>query len=889
MDRTPHFDGDMKVVLRVIVLYVFLSTIWILFSDTLLGWIAPDVSAYARFQTYKGLAFILITAALFLLYIKPRIEALHKSQKTISTAEEELKRRLDYELATVKCMHLLLEQASMDEILPKILETVHAAVGNSRTYMFQNEDDPELGLCMSQIYEVVANGITQEIDNPLLKHLPYSEGAPALLGVLQSKKCYAHVVEELDDPERTILAEQGILSVLILPIYSGDNLWGFVGFDDCENVRQWQEDDINLLWIVADGIGEAIHRKKAEKELKESEERFKALHNASFGGITIHDKGIILDCNQGLSEISGYTIEELIGMNGLLLIAEGSRDTVMSNILSGFEKPYEVMGLRKDGTEYPVRLEAKNIPYKGKMVRVVEFRDITEQKKAEEALQRTTDRLMLAARAGGVGIWDYDIENNTLVWDEQMFRLYGITQDQFSEVYEAWRTGLHPDDVERGDSEIQMALRGEKEFDTEFRVLWPDGTIHNIRALAIVQHDGSGRPVRMIGTNWDITSQKQAEEELRESETKYRSLFNQSAEGIYLHDFEGKIIDVNNEAVRQSGYSKEELLDLTIFDFLPDEFDREDIMQQWSRRTPGTTVSLDARHIHRNGSVYPVEITSSCVQFGHRKLILAMVHDITERKKAEHSLIKAKMMAEENNRIKSEFLANMSHELRTPLTAILGFSDMLCFESFGQLNEKQLGFANHIHKSGEHLLELINDILDLSKIEAGKMELECEHFPVSNVFTEIQALMTPLAARKNIHLAIDNDIPTTEIVADRLKFKQIMYNLLSNAIKFTPDNGRVLVVAKNTGNEIQVSVSDSGIGIPEDRMEDIFDPFTQVDASNKRRYGGTGLGLTLVKQFVEMHNGRVWVESKEGEGSTFKFTIMNQNCDKEITKISEVQ
>ncbi|MDW7731903.1 MAG: PAS domain S-box protein [Methanolobus sp.] len=889
MDGKPALDKDMKAVPKIIVLYVILSTIWILFSDILLGWMVSDMVMYACLQTYKGLAFILATSALFLLYIKPRIETLNQSQRTLSIAEKELKRRLDYELATVKCMRLLLEPAGMDKILPRILETVHSAVGNSRTYVFRNEDDPELGLCMSQIYEVVADGITQEIDNPLLKHLPYSEGAPNLLGPLQSRQPYAHVVAELDDPERTILAEQGILSVLILPVFCGQELWGFVGFDDCENVRKWHEDDINLLWIVADGIGGAILRKKAEKELKESEERFKALHNASFGGITIHDKGIIMDCNQGLSEIFGYIIEELAGMDVMLLIAEDSRDTIRNNVLSGFEESYEVMGLRKDGTEFPVRLEAKSIPYKGKMVRVVEFRDITEQKKAEEALQQTTDRLMLAARAANVGIWDYDIVNNVLVWDEQMFRLYGITQDQFSGAYEAWRTGLHPDEVERGDSEIQMALQGEKEFDTEFRVLWPNGNIRNIRALAIVQRDESGQPVRMIGTNWDITAQKHAEEELRESERKYHSLFNQSAEGIFLHDFEGNIIDVNNEAVVQSGYSKDELLNLTVFSFLPSEFDRNDILHQWSQWSPGTTVTLEARHLHKDGSVYPVEMTTSCVQFGSRKLILAMVRDITERKKAEHSLIEAKMMAEENSRIKSEFLANMSHELRTPLTAILGFSDMLGSEMFGQLNEKQLRFADHIHKSGEHLLELINDVLDLSKIEAGKMELECENFSVSKVFAEIQTLMAPLAARKKIDLRIENNIQTTEIFADRLKFKQIMYNLLSNAIKFTPDQGKVLVVAKNNDNEIHVSVSDSGIGIPENRMEDIFNPFTQVDASNKRRYGGTGLGLTLVKQFVEMQNGRVWVESREGEGSTFTFTVMNQNCDKEITEISEVQ
>ncbi len=1134
MDSTSVFDRGTKIVLKFIVIYIVLASIWVLFSDSILIQFVSDMETYSRLQTYKGWAFILFTGALFLVYLKPRIKALDESQKALVETERELKRRLDYELATVDCMRILLETNDVDDVIPNILETIHRTVDSSRSYIFRNEDDPYLGICMSQTHEVVADGVSREIDNPLLKHLPYSEGSPTLLATLQAKKAYAHIVAELDEPERTILSEQGILSVLIIPIYTGQELWGFIGFDDCEQARQWHEDDINLLRIVADGIGEAILRQRARDNLKESEERFKRLHNASFGGIAIHDKGIILDCNQGLSEISGYTMDELVGMDGLLLIAENSRDIVMHNILSGFEEAYKVTGLRKDGKEYPLQLEAKNIPYRGKEVRVVEFRDITERRRTEEALKQASDRLALATKAGGVGIWDYDIVNNTLVWDEQMFCLYGITQEQFGGAYDAWKSGLHPDDLERSDLEIQMALSGEKEFDTEFRVLWPDGTVRNIRALAVIQRDESGKPLRMIGTNWDITDQKRAEEELQESEIKYRSLFNQSAEGIYLHDLKGSILDVNEEAVVQSGYTREELLDMNVLSFLPEEFDKEDILQQWSQWSPGKPLTLEAQHFHKNGTIYPIELTTSCVYFGNEKLILTMVRDIskrkeaekalreseaklsamianisdviaiidenginrykspniekwfgwkpeevvgistwqnihpedmkkaqevvrnlteetdieitaetrylckdgtykwieftarnllhepsikgillnyhdisdrkkadnalregerkfrsyienaphgifivdetgncmevnrtasiltgysekelvgakltemiepeflhrskkifrelkengfsssevifrkkngtkrwlkcdatrlaensnlvfasdiTEKKKAEHSLIEAKMMAEENSRIKSEFLANMSHELRTPLTAIIGFSDMLNTKMAGDLNEKQFRFIDHINKSGEHLLELINDILDLSKVEAGKMKLECEYFSVSAMFEEIRTLMTPMAMRKNVDLKIENNITTDDIFADRVKFKQIMYNLLSNAIKFTPENGEVFVAAERIDKKVSVSVTDSGIGIPEHRLSDIFDPFTQVDSSNKRKHGGTGLGLTLVKQFVEMHEGEINVESEEGTGSTFTFTIADTTCEEKVSMDSEI-
>ncbi|MDK2912621.1 MAG: hypothetical protein PWR29_1578 [Methanolobus sp.] len=747
MNRQAIIEKDIKAIQFAVLLYIVLASIWILLSDAFLMWLVSDVATYYRLQTYKGWFFVAVTASILYLYLKPRTESLRSSQKalfetkeqlreseekyrtlvngmndtvwvtdfkgrisdvndaatrtlgytrdemlsmtledfdgTLATeelksqvgripeernqvfettlitkdgmtvpveiksslvkyngkesvlsiarditerriAEEELRRRLDYELATVECMRFLLEPQEMDVIIPKIMGRIHYTVGNSRTYIFQNETDPDLGLCMSQIYEIVGEGVTEQIDNPLLKHLPYSEGSTTLLEVLQSRQHYAHLVEQLDEPDRTILGEQGILSILILPIFSGQELWGFIGFDDCVKARLWHEDDIKLLRVVADGIGEAIHRKEAETALMESEERFKALHNASFGGIAIHDKGIILDCNQGLAELSGYGIEELIGMNGLLLMAERCREVVLKNILSDYEEPYEATGLRKDGTEYPVRIEARNIPYKGKQVRVTEFRDITEQKQAEI------------------------------------------------------------------------------------------------------------------------------------------------------------------------------------------------------------------------------------------------------------SLIEAKMMAEESNRIKSEFLANMSHELRTPLTAVIGFSDILSMQKFGELNSKQLEFTGHILNSGKHLLELINDILDLSKIEAGKMELYCEDFSVDTLLEEVQRTVYPLAARKNIELTIKNDVLQPEMFADRFKFKQIMYNLLSNAIKFTPDDGKISVFAKRDGNFLEVSVSDTGIGISADRLDEIFDPFMQVDASNRRKYGGTGLGLALVKRFVEMHGGKVRVKSEEGKGSTFIFTLAEQ-------------
>jgi signal transduction histidine kinase/CheY-like chemotaxis protein len=225
------------------------------------------------------------------------------------------------------------------------------------------------------------------------------------------------------------------------------------------------------------------------------------------------------------------------------------------------------------------------------------------------------------------------------------------------------------------------------------------------------------------------------------------------------------------------------------------------------------------------------------------------------------------------NSLKSEFLANMSHELRTPLNAIIGFSELLLDKNFGSLAEDQKDYVADILSSGRHLLELINEILDLSKIEAGKMKLNAEDFELGPAAEEAMALLRIEAGRKHIEMASEIEDPGLEVHADRSKIKQILGNLLSNAVKFTPPGGRVTLRARLEGDVLAVTVTDTGIGIKEEDQERIFQAFTQVDASYSRKYQGTGLGLTLVKKFVEMHGGHVRLKSRFGEGSAFTFTL----------------
>jgi signal transduction histidine kinase len=225
------------------------------------------------------------------------------------------------------------------------------------------------------------------------------------------------------------------------------------------------------------------------------------------------------------------------------------------------------------------------------------------------------------------------------------------------------------------------------------------------------------------------------------------------------------------------------------------------------------------------------------------------------------------------SRHKSEFLANMSHELRTPLNAVIGFSEVLQEEMFGELNEKQADYVRDIHASGRHLLSLINDILDLSKIEAGRVELEASSFHLPAALDSAVTLVRERAARHGLTLEIKVDERLGEFVADERKVRQVVLNLLSNAVKFTPDGGRIEVRAGLANGYVEVAVSDSGVGIAPEHHEEIFEEFRQVGGDQMRKREGTGLGLTLARKFVELHGGRIWVESAPGQGSTFTFTL----------------
>ncbi|HXL16606.1 MAG TPA: response regulator, partial [Streptosporangiaceae bacterium] len=242
-------------------------------------------------------------------------------------------------------------------------------------------------------------------------------------------------------------------------------------------------------------------------------------------------------------------------------------------------------------------------------------------------------------------------------------------------------------------------------------------------------------------------------------------------------------------------------------------------------------------------------------------------------RRADEEILQVNRQLEQSSRYKSEFLANMSHELRTPLNAIMGFSEILLDVTMNLTGGERTEFLRNIHSSGQHLLGLINDILDLAKIEAGKMELHAEEMPVAEALQEVTSILEPMARQQGLQLIMAGLADVGVIKADRSKFKQVLYNLLSNAVKFTPPPGQITVTVKDSPDHLTVSVHDTGIGMKEEDLPKLFREFEQIDGSYTRRYQGTGLGLALCRRFVEMHGGRIWAESHFGKGSTFTFTI----------------
>ncbi len=360
-------------------------------------------------------------------------------------------------------------------------------------------------------------------------------------------------------------------------------------------------------------------------------------------------------------------------------------------------------------------------------------------------------------------------------------------------------------------------------------------------------------------------------------------LLEAAPDGILEVNHDGAIVSVNAEAERLFLYTRAELVGMKVDKLLPDRFRGQHLAHRHrysahpTARPMGTGLDLFARR--KDGSEFSVDIKLSPVEGDGAGTVLCVVRDVSATKKAAEEIRRLNQWlelrnreVERANRLKSEFLASMSHELRTPLNSIIGFADLLAEQTSETLGERHHRFINHIQEAARHLLSLINDILDLSRIEAGRLDLQHEEFEIQSALKEVLASIRPMAQERRItitNLSTDN----VRLWADRVRFKEILFNLLSNAIKFTPSEGKVWIQTQPGESDVTFSVIDTGVGIPRDEQEAVFQSFHQTGVTAKGVREGTGLGLAITRKLVEHHGGRIWLESEPGAGARFHFTL----------------
>lgn len=373
---------------------------------------------------------------------------------------------------------------------------------------------------------------------------------------------------------------------------------------------------------------------------------------------------------------------------------------------------------------------------------------------------------------------------------------------------------------------------------------------------------------------------KEAQKSQDELEVQYRELIDNANSIILRMDMKGNVTFFNKYAERFFGFASEEILGRNVVGTIVAHADSSGrdlkAMIDDMGLNPGRYVENENENILRSGERVWIAWTNKAIvdKDNSVKEIFCIGNNITKLKQAEEEILKAKEAAENANKAKSSFLANMSHELRTPLNAIIGFSEIMKDGNAGPLNDKQKEYLGFVWESGKHLLSLINDILDLSKVEAGKMELELGEFNLKELLEKAVSFVRERAVKRSIKLLMDIKEDIGVIKADERKIKQVVYNLLSNAVKFTPDEGEVGIGAKKTGSEILVAAWDTGIGIDPKDAPKVFAEFEQIDSEYSRRYSGTGLGMPLSRKFIELHGGRMWFESEgKNKGSRFYFTL----------------
>ncbi|MCK4493213.1 MAG: PAS domain S-box protein, partial [Methylococcales bacterium] len=628
------------------------------------------------------------------------------------------------------------------------------------------------------------------------------------------------------------------------------------------------------------------------KQLKESEEKYKIIFENNSDAILLIDKNRAIDCN--LSALKMYQYDSKVNflethpskmspkrqLDGMLSSEKAAK--MMAVAYEKGSKTFEWIHTRADGENFPTKICLTRIPYQDKGILYAVCHDLTQHKETERAFKDSEKRFELAMSVANDGIWDWNLKEGRILLDARYYTMAGYEAKEYPAVYEEWKKRIHPDDF----SPIKKAMddfvaRKKPTYDVEFRFLCKNGVYLWIRSRGkIIDWDEKNRPLRIVGTHADIDAHRKAKEKLYQSEILKKTILQNIPNLMWLKDVNGIYLACNPAMEQSLNRSADNIIGRSDFDFFDPK--QAELFSQQDKETlkKNQTITSEIVRLDKNQQKIRYEMTCSTVKDERGVLIgvLGTTHDITKRKQHEAALIEAQQRAETANRAKSEFLANMSHEIRTPMNAILGFTEILMRL---EQDSKKVHYLETINTSGQALLRLINDILDLSRIESGKMQLQYDSVSIRNLCIEMQGLFSAKIQEKGLlfNYTVDKKLPDI-IALDEARIRQVLINLIGNAIKFTHQGGITLTISTQVSKEVQSSrvnlvivVSDTGIGIPQGQQAKIFHSFEQVQGQKETLYGGTGLGLAITMKIITLMKGNIHLESQEKKGTSFHLLI----------------
>ena len=665
---------------------------------------------------------------------------------------------------------------------------------------------------------------------------------------------------------------------------------------------------VQLVGISRD-ISDRMH---AEKALKAMERRNAALiANAPDGIAVTGADGIISFMSPTALQIFGRTAEEMLGTTVADLVHPADREARADTVRRALEHPESTFSCEyrfkhADGSWHWLAGSYKNLSADESVGGIViNFRDITSEKQASELLRKSQARLELAQVTVKMGSWELAIEpDQESYWSAEMFQLFDREPALGTPTFEEYLEYVHPDDRRQLSDHFERSSVDPAPTAFDFRGVGQGDDARYFQATLRPLKGIDGRIVSITGTVQDVSEIRKTERLLRESNERFSELADNIEEVFWIYDFNLlKMVYVSPAYEKVWGRTCESLYrdpNDSLNGILPE--DQHVLRDVMVKDTFNYTSDVQYRILRSDGAIrwiwdrsFPIldekgvvvrragietditdlKNTQTELESLNRELEARVEQRTADVRESRDKLSEANVALERASRMKDEFLASMSHELRTPLTGILGLSEALQLETFGTLTERQGKVVREIEASGRHLLDLINDILDLSKIEAGKLDLAQAPCRVAEICQASMSLVKGIAQQKRLALGFSMNLPEITVRADARRLKQMLVNLLSNAVKFTPEGGSIGmdVAAKIEEKVVRFTVWDKGIGIKPEDLSKLFKPFVQLDSGLARQYSGTGLGLSLVKRMAELHGGGIQVESVPGEGSRFTIAL----------------